>query len=203
TFNGTGTLTNTKILDDYYWFPAVTVFPDNAAPVVNATLPSQVSATGTTVIDLKNVVSDTDNLSVAIVKSVKSNSNTGVVSAIINTNDELVLTPQALGNATVVLSFNSNGKVTEKSIEVNTSTTLGTGDFHKLELAIYPNPVSDVLNIRTQDEVLSVNVYDVSGKTINARVENNQINVSNFIKGMYIINVVTDKANYVQKFIKQ
>jgi hypothetical protein len=203
TFNGAGTLTNTKILDDYYWFPAVTVFPDNAAPVVNATLPSQVSATGTTVIDLKNVVSDTDNLSIAIVKSVKSNSNTGVVSAIINANDELVLTPQALGNATVVVSFNSNGKVVEKAIEVNTSTTLGTGDFQKLELAIYPNPVSDVLNIRTEDEVLSVNIYDVSGKTINARVENNQINVSNFINGMYIINVVTDKANYVQKFIKK
>ncbi|MCV9929735.1 DUF5074 domain-containing protein [Flavobacterium sp. LS1R49] len=202
TYDNTGNLINTNTLDDYYWFPAVAVFPDNTSPVVNATLPSQVSVTGPTVIDLKTVVSDTDNLSIAIVKTVKSNSNAGVASAVINTNDELVLTPQSLGSTTIVISFNSNGKVAEKSITVNATTTLATGDFKKLKLAIYPNPVSDILNIQTEDKVLNVTVYDISGKSINTRVNNNQINVSDFIKGMYIINVVTDKANYVQKFIK-
>jgi len=203
TFDSTGNLTNTKTLDDYYWFPAVTVFPDNTAPVVSTTLPSQVSIKDPAVIDLKNVVSDTDNLSIAIVKAVKSNSDNEVVSAVINTNDELILTPKKAGDATVVLSFNSNGKVVEKTIAVNvTTTTLGTGEFTKLKLAIYPNPVSEILNIQTDDDVLSVTVYDILGKSIPAAVNNNQINVSGFIKGMYIINVVTDKANYVQKFIK-
>ena len=63
--------------------------------------------------------------------------------------------------------------------------------------------VSDVLNIRTEDEVLKVTVYDISGKSINTQFNNNQINVSDFTNGMYIINIVTDKANYVQKFIKK
>jgi hypothetical protein len=202
TFDNTGTLIKTKVLDDYYWFPAIAVFPDNTAPIVNATLPSEVSVNSATIIDLKTVVSDTDNLSAAIVKSVKSNSDTNVVTAVINTNDELVLTPKISGNATVVISFNSNGKVVEKSITVNSTINLGVGDFKKLELGIYPNPVSDILNIRTEDEVLNVTVYDVSGKSINTRVNNNQIDVSTFIKGMYIINIVTDKAKYVQKFIK-
>ncbi|OMQ08280.1 DUF5074 domain-containing protein [[Flexibacter] sp. ATCC 35103] len=202
TYNTSGTLINTKVLDDYYWFPAVTVFPDNIAPVVSTALPSQVSVNTPTVIDLKTVVSDTDNLSVAIVKTVKSNSDNDVVSAVINTNDELILTPKNQGSATVVISFNSNGKVVEKSVAVNVNTTLGTGEFKKLNLAIYPNPVSEILNIQTEDEVLQVFVYDVTGKTIQATVANNQINVSNFIKGMYIINIVTDKAKYTQKFIK-
>jgi hypothetical protein len=202
TYNTSGTLINTKVLDDYYWFPAVAVFPDNALPVVSAALPSQVSVNTPTVIDLKNVVSDTDNLSVAIVKTVKSNSDTEIVSAVINTNDELILTPKTAGNATVVIRFNSNGKITEKAVTVNVTTNLGTGEFKKLNLAIYPNPVSEILNIQTEDEVLNVTVYDLTGKAINASVSNNQINVSNFIKGMYIINIVTDKANYVQKFIK-
>ncbi|WP_414655348.1 hypothetical protein [Flavobacterium sp. UBA7680] len=28
------------------------------------------------------------------------------------------------------------------------------------------------------------------------------MNVSSFVKGLYVINIVTDKASYVQKFIE-
>ncbi|MDW8848533.1 DUF5074 domain-containing protein [Flavobacterium sp. MMLR14_040] len=202
TFDNRGTLINTKTLDDYYWFPAVAVFPDNAAPIVSTALPSEISISDPTVINLKTVVSDADNLSEAIVKTLKSNSNTAVVSAEINTNDELLLTPKISGETTVVISFNSNGKIVEKTITVNSTINLGVGDFKKLELGIYPNPVSDILNIITEDEVLSIMVYDISGKSINTKVSNNQIDVSGFVKGMYIINIITDKAKYTQKFIK-
>lgn len=202
TFSNTGTLTNTKVLDDYYWFPAIAVFPDNASPVVSATLPSEASIHNPTIIDLKTVVSDADNLASAIVKTIKSNSDTEVVSAVINTNDELILTPKKSGTATVVLNFNSNGKLVEKAITVNATMNLGTDEFKKLNLAIYPNPVSEILNIQTEDEVLQVTVYDILGKSINVTVNDNQINVSDLIKGMYIINIVTDKATYTQKFIK-
>ena len=202
TFDATGSLIDTKTLDDYYWFPAITVFPDNISPVVSAALPSQVSINSATVIDLKNIVSDADNLSVAIVKTIQSNSDTEVVSAIINTNDELVLTPEKNGEATVVIRFNSNGKWVEKSIAITASTTLGTDDFKKLELGIYPNPATDILNIKTQDELRNVTIYDISGKILNTRVSNNQVDVSAFVKGIYIINITTENANYVQKFIK-
>lgn len=202
-YDNTGALTNTIVLNDYYWFPSVTVFPDNSVPVVNTTLPSQVSISSATVIDLKTVVSDTDNLSAAIVKSVKSNTNPAVVSVTINTKDELVLTPQSPGEATITISFNSNGKLVEKSITVNVTNTLGTDKFDRIAFTIYPNPVSDILNIKTQDEVLNVMIYDISGRQINTRINNNQIDVSDLTKGFYIINVVTDRASYQQKFIKK
>lgn len=202
-FDNRGNLINTITLNDYYWFPAVTVFPDNASPVINTTLPSQVTIKDPTIIDLKTVVSDVDNLSIAIVKSMKSNSDTNIVSAVINSNDELVLTPNNLGNAIVVVSFNSNGKLVEKAITVNVTNNLGTGDFKKVKMAIYPNPVSEILNIQTEDEILAATVYDSTGKTINTSAHSNQINVSNLTKGLYIINIVTDKATYVQKFIKK
>lgn len=203
TYNSSGTLTNTKTLDDYYWFPSVTVFPDNSAPIVSSTLPSQVSINSATIIDLKTVVSDADNLSAAIVKSIKSNTNPAVVSAVINTNDELVLTPKTAGDATIVISFNSNGKLVEKSITTNVTNTLGTDKFDRIEFTIYPNPVSDILNIKTQDEILNVIIYDISGRQINTRVNNNQVDVSDLTKGFYIINIVTNRASYQQKFIKK
>lgn len=203
TFSNTGALTNTKVLNDYYWFPALTVFPDMTNPVVSNTFPSQVSVNNATTIDLKTVISDGDNLSSAIIKTIKSNSNPAVLSAVINLDDELVLTPQGTGTVTIVLSFNSNGKVVEKTLIVNaTASTLATVEVKKLQLGIYPNPTSDVLNIKTQEKIVSAVIFDLSGKMINAPINNGQINVSTLTKGMYILKVVTDKAVYQQKFIK-
>jgi len=199
-----GAITNTKTLNDYYWFPAMAVFPDNTLPMVSSTFPSQVNVNNASVIDLKTVVSDEDNLSSAIVKSIKSNSNPAAVSAVINANDELVLTPVASGTADIKISFNSNGKVVEKILTVNSTTsTLATAEVKKIEFSIYPNPVTDILILKTQEKILNVTIYDASGKMVNAQLNNGQINVSTLPNGVYILKAVTDKAVYQQKLIKK
>ncbi len=203
TFDVNGTLTNTKTLNDYYWFPAMAVFPDNSLPAVSSTFPSQVNVSNASVIDLKTVVSDEDNLSSAIVKSIKSNSNPAAVSAVINFNDELVLTPLASGTADIKISFNSNGKTVEKVLTVNsTASTLATAEAKKIEFSIYPNPVMDILTLKTQEKIQNVSMYDASGRIVNTQLNNGQINVSALPKGIYILKAVTDKAVYQQKIIK-
>lgn len=203
TYDNNGNLTNTKKLDDYYWFPAMAVFPDNTMPVVSTTFPSQLTVNSSTVIDLKTVITDNDNLSAAIVKTVKSNNNPTAVSAIINTNDELVITPQANGTATIVVSFNSNGKVVDKTLMVTSSSSvLATAETKKLEFSMYPNPATDVLNIKSRENVLNVSVYDLSGKLINVPFSNGQVNVSMLPKGIYMVIATTEKAVYQQKLIK-
>jgi hypothetical protein len=203
TYDSNGTLLNTKTLNDYYWFPAMTVFPDNTLPVVASAFPSETTLSGVTKIDLKTVVSDADNLSSAIVKSIKSNSNSAAVLAEVNSDDELVLTPQNAGTANVVITFNSNGKVVEKTLTVISSSLAATADIKKLELSIYPNPTTEILNVKTLEKVLEVSIFDVTGKQINAKIINGQINVSPLLKGNYILKVVTDKAVYQEKFIKK
>ncbi len=203
TYDNNGNLTNTKKLDDYYWFPAVAVFPDNTMPIVAAAFPTQVNVSSATSIDLKTIVTDNDNVSASIVKTVKSNSNPNAVSAVVNVNDELVLTPQGNGTADVVVSFNSNGKIVEKTLTVNAASgVLSTVEVKKTELSIYPNPATDILYIRTQDNILNVSVYDLSGKLINIPFSNGQVNVSMLPKGVYIVTVKTEKATYQQKLIK-
>lgn len=203
TYNNSGVLINTKKLDDYYWFPAMAVFTDNAAPVVSNAFPAEVNVNSVTTIDLKTVVSDTDNLEAAVVKSVKSNTKPSIVSAAINANDELVLTPHGNGNSEIVIGFNSNGKVVEKTITVTSlSSVLATAEVKKLEFSIYPNPATDILNIRTQEKVLSISVYDMAGKSVNVQFSNGQINVGMLPKGVYILTAKTDKAVYQQKLIK-
>lgn len=203
TFDNNGNLIDTKTLADYYWFPSLAVFPDNTAPVVKNTFPSQVTASGTTTIDLKTMVSDEDSFGSSIIKSVKSNSNPAVLMAEVNANEELVLTPIGSGTADIVISFNSNGKVVEKTLKVNSvSGTLATAEVKKLEFSIYPNPVTDILYIKTQEKVISVAIFDISGKLINTQFNSGQINVSTLSKGMYILKATTDKAVYQQKLMK-
>lgn len=203
TYSNTGALLNTKTLNDYYWFPAVTVFPDNTLPVVSSTFPSEINASGITKIDLKTIVTDEDNLSSSILKSIKSNSNTNAILAEINVDEELVLTPQDAGTANIVVSFNSNGKVVDKTLTVISSSLAVATDLKKLNLSIYPNPTTDVLNIKTQDKIVEVAVYDVTGKAINAKLVDGKINVSQLLKGNYILRITTDKATYHDKFIKK
>ncbi|MGE8433633.1 DUF5074 domain-containing protein [Chryseobacterium joostei] len=203
TFDATGNLINTRTLDDYYWFPSLAVFPDNTAPTVSNTFPTQLTASSATSIDLKTMVSDEDSFGSSIIKSVKSNSNPTVVSAEINANEELVITPITSGTANIVISFNSNGKVIDKTLTVNSNAaTLATAEVKKLEFGIYPNPVTDILYIKTQEKVMNVAIYDASGKLVNTQFSNGQVNVSMLPKGLYMLKAVTDKAVYQQKLIK-
>lgn len=203
TYDNTGALLSTKTLADYYWFPAVTVFPDNAAPLVSEAFPTEITLNGITKIDLKTVVSDADNLSSSIIKSIKSNSNFSAISTEINADDELILTPQNAGTSTVVISFNSNGKLVEKSITVISSSLAVSAEVKKMELSIYPNPTTDILNIKTQEKLVGISIFDSAGKQINIKRDDSHINVSQLIKGTYILKVVTDKAVYQEKFIKK
>ncbi|MDP9955244.1 hypothetical protein J2X97_000881 [Epilithonimonas hungarica] len=203
TYSNTGALLNTKTLNDYYWFPAVTVFPDVTEPVVSPTFPSEINASSAIKIDLKTIVTDADNLSVSILKSIRSNSNTNAISAEINSDEELVLTPQGAGTANIVVSFNSNGKVVDKTLTVISSSLAVNDNAKKINLSIYPNPTTDILNIKTQDKIVEVSVFDSTGKVINTKIVDGKINVSELLKGNYILRITTDKTTYQEKFIKK
>ncbi|SDG40084.1 DUF5074 domain-containing protein [Epilithonimonas hungarica] len=203
TYSNTGALLNTKTLNDYYWFPAVTVFPDVTEPVVSSTFPSEINASSAIKIDLKTIVTDADNLSVSILKSIRSNSNTNAISAEINSDEELVLTPQGAGTANIVVSFNSNGKVVDKTLTIISSSLAVNDNAKKINLSIYPNPTTDILNLKTQDKIVEVSVFDSTGKVINTKIVDGKINVSELLKGNYILRITTDKATYQEKFIKK
>ena len=114
-FDNKGNLTKTIPLTDYYWFQSLPVFPDNAAPIINDLETTYHINTATT-IDLKDKVSDQDNLSAAIVKDLEIIENDDVAEISINEKDELVINPLKNGTAKIKLSFNSNGKVVSQNI---------------------------------------------------------------------------------------
>jgi len=77
--------------------------------------------------------------------------------------------------------------------------------FVENEIKVIPNPVSDILNIKlNQNEIIkTIILTDVSGREV-LRVQENisSLNVSQLKTGLYLANIITDKGVFVKKFVK-
>ena len=86
-----------------------------------------------------------------------------------------------------------------------TNNTLSSSDFsqNNLEVALYPNPVNDLLNIETALELQSVEIYNIQGQKVLSSNQK-QINVSDLAAGMYMVRIQdTDNAIATKKIVKQ
>ena len=70
--------------------------------------------------------------------------------------------------------------------------------FKTQKFTIYPNPSSDFINIQTSEsnESMKITIFDLSGKAIysaqKSSVDYMMVDVSDFAKGMYLVQVSTD-----------
>ncbi|CAA7193678.1 reprolysin-like metallopeptidase [Chryseobacterium potabilaquae] len=72
------------------------------------------------------------------------------------------------------------------------------------DITLYPNPVSDVLNILNISDKANYNIYNAVGQLISSgKIQNNQINVSQLIHGVYIIAIKDNGKSFTSKFIKK
>jgi Secretion system C-terminal sorting domain len=84
--------------------------------------------------------------------------------------------------------------------------TLGIEDISSNDFSLYPNPVNDELNLRANEEITSVSIHNVLGQELyNSNVDalETTIDLSNFAKGTYIINVTVGKDTFTRKLIKE
>ena len=79
---------------------------------------------------------------------------------------------------------------------------VGINEVEKTAVMIYPNPVTDKLNIQTNGTILNITVSDFSGKTIYKGVSQS-IDFSNLSKGVYTVKVETAQGISTSKFIKK
>lgn len=83
------------------------------------------------------------------------------------------------------------------------NSTLNTSELvKKKNLAIFPNPVKNILNIATEAQVNAVEVYDNLGRLI-LKSAQKSIKVEDFAKGIYYLKIRTKDKVYYEKFIKE
>lgn len=84
--------------------------------------------------------------------------------------------------------------------------TAGTEDIQTISAAVYPNPASDVLNIRSQHPISNVEIVNLLGQTIsNHTVVGNSttLDISSLQAGTYFAKVSMDGVSQVYKFVKK
>lgn len=77
------------------------------------------------------------------------------------------------------------------------------GIINHSEINIYPNPVTDFLNITSNTTIDQIAVYDISGKNVNVSITDNKVDVKNLPAGAYIISIETKDGKTTKKFIKR
>lgn len=83
--------------------------------------------------------------------------------------------------------------------------TLSTNDFASESFSVYPNPVVNQLNIKSNEAVNSVSIFDVTGKLIHNSTPNAispSIDMSTYNKGIYFVEVTINNAKKTVKIIK-
>lgn len=75
-----------------------------------------------------------------------------------------------------------------------------------VEVLMYPNPVSDVMNISFKKgrQVESVVIYNMLGEVVLNNTKSNKVNVSELANGIYLIKISDNKGgNTIKRFIKK
>ncbi|MCF6308082.1 MAG: T9SS type A sorting domain-containing protein [Flavobacteriaceae bacterium] len=82
---------------------------------------------------------------------------------------------------------------------------LSTQEFDVSSFTIYPNPVTAILQINTQNTIVikNIQVYDVMGKKLMETKNSNQIDVSILASGLLFVKIETDKGFVVKKVVKE
>ena len=88
---------------------------------------------------------------------------------------------------------------------VDVNETLSNEGFKLSEISILPNPTSGALNI-TIVEKADYRLFNIKGQVLKKGVlvsGKNKINISSFVKGIYLLNIKTDKGSFTKKVVRK
>lgn len=72
-----------------------------------------------------------------------------------------------------------------------------------LQVKIYPNPISEVVNVSGMDGLIAYKVFTIDGKLIKKdSLEGSQINLSELTKGIYVLQLLSGERTEIRKIIK-
>lgn len=84
-------------------------------------------------------------------------------------------------------------------------TALGVNDFEVSNIKMWPNPVTNLLNIDSVSTVDTISIYNLVGQEVMSKSINNKsvnLNVSNLEKGVYVVKMLSEGKVSVSRLMK-
>ncbi|HEV7382665.1 MAG TPA: T9SS type A sorting domain-containing protein, partial [Dyadobacter sp.] len=165
-------------------------------------------------VQLKWKVTEATNFSHFVVQR-STDARTFVPVAQVNytaSNSDYIFTesPFSIENSPVKVYYYRLGQVDlDGSLEYSSIRSVAAGQCDsRLSIDFYPNPVADQINVRSYSAVTKLEIFSLAGiKVYSATPVNGQnelkIDVANFQKGMYIVNVTNLEGNHTSKILKR
>lgn len=98
--------------------------------------------------------------------------------------------------------FGASDEVTGNELWVYDPNFVGVNENEMNSLSVYPNPVTSTIQIKTDENLASATIYDLSGNLIET-FNSTSFSLEHLTSGMYIISVQTEKGIAQTKFIKE
>lgn len=117
---------------------------------------------------------------------------------------ELPETTEVVDGTTYYVTQTIDGCESE-ALAITVEVTLSIGDVHAVSFNIYPNPVKDVLNISSSQEITQIEVLNVLGQTVvsvSVNTTETQIDMSNLLVGNYFVKITANNSIKTVKVIK-
>ena len=126
-----------------------------------------------------------------------------------NSNDHTF--SASAGSLTVIWAIGASSQYSSghsNRSAITLSVSLGISENNLLNFEMYPNPVSDLLNIQlpTGTEKAEVGVFDYTGRLVSSKTissNDTAIDVQQISKGIYMIRLAANNKIGVQRFIKK
>ncbi|MEE9350054.1 MAG: T9SS type A sorting domain-containing protein [Flavobacteriaceae bacterium] len=125
----------------------------------------------------------------------------------VNNFSKIELTNQTPGDWITIRIFRyGNNPFGEFKISAyDDSTAVVTNDIIE-GLNLYPNPIKDILNIGSQEEITQVSIYNLLGKlvkTVQPNATTSNIDLSDLATGIYMVKIEANEKVSTQKIIKK
>lgn len=108
---------------------------------------------------------------------------------------------------TVVTNGDCNGNLTTGNSTMTGDVqgpVLGIQEVSKGKIQIFPNPVSDFIQISGINDGQIMQIYNIDGRLISSEIFNSKINVSQLPSGVYVLKITTRRTeSHEFKFVKK
>ena len=114
--------------------------------------------------------------------------------AIANTNAIIAGTILVTGNT--YWAINTNSICTSAPFGVTVTVTLGNDNFELTNLKYYPNPVTNILKIESQETITGIEIYTMLGQKVIHLIPNVlqvEVNFSELPTAMYLVKVLSNE----------